>query len=83
MKSYFVYFAQSLKDNKFYIGVTDNVERRLAEHNNGLARSTRGRRPFIVARTEEYSDIQLAYRRERFLKSKKSAKIIKRIISSN
>jgi len=80
---YFVYFLKSLKDGKFYVGVKDNFERRLAEHNNGLSKSTRGRRPFITTRIEEYSDIQSAYKRERFLKSKKSSKIIKHIIGSN
>ncbi|OGD92363.1 hypothetical protein A2697_02655 [Candidatus Curtissbacteria bacterium RIFCSPHIGHO2_01_FULL_41_44] len=43
---YFVYLLQSLKDNKFYIGQTENVVQRLAIHNSGQVISTKSRRPF-------------------------------------
>ena len=51
---YFVYLLQSLKDNRFYIGQTDNVSRRLDDHNRGKVSSTRHRRPFILAGFEVY-----------------------------
>ena len=79
---YYVYILQSQKDFGYYIGVTSNVEKRLSEHNAGLSKSTKCRRPFKIMRVEEYPEIKTAYQRERFLKSKKSAKIIKMIIES-
>ena len=33
---YFVYVIKSIKDGEFYTGFTDNLERRLLEHNQGL-----------------------------------------------
>src|SRR5690606_599881 len=35
MKTYFVYIVKC-KDGSFYTGITNNLERRLVEHNNGL-----------------------------------------------
>jgi putative endonuclease len=39
--AYHVYILQSLKDSKYYIGSTSDVEARLRFHNAGLQRSTR------------------------------------------
>jgi putative endonuclease len=81
-KSYHVYFLQSLKDNSYYIGVTNNVQERFKDHNNGFSKSTASKRPWILKRVEKYPDIRSAYQRERFLKAKKSKKIIEKIINS-
>ena len=80
---YYVYFLQSLKDSSYYMGVSNNVNKRLGEHNAGLSRSTAPKRPWILKRVEKYADISLAYGRESFLKKKKSRKIIEKIIDSN
>jgi len=77
-----VYILQSLKDFGFYIGVTNNINRRFIEHNQGKSKSTQYRRPFNLVRIEEFDNIKLAYQRERFLKNKKNSKIIRNIIKS-
>ena len=46
VKHYFVYVLRSLKDKDLYIGVSDNLKRRVIEHNSGLEISTKFRRPF-------------------------------------
>ncbi|MDZ7798641.1 MAG: GIY-YIG nuclease family protein [Patescibacteria group bacterium] len=76
---YYVYILKSQKDFKYYIGVTNNFNKRFSEHNKGLSKSTKHRQPFILVRLEKYPNIESAYQRERFLKKKKSAKIIKKI----
>ncbi|MEX2235401.1 MAG: GIY-YIG nuclease family protein [Cyclobacteriaceae bacterium] len=45
---WFVYFLQSIDQTFLYIGHTDNLERRLREHNEGLNRSTKHYAPFII-----------------------------------
>ena len=68
---YYVYILQSLKDHKFYIGCTSNLEKRLQYHNDGKNRSTKYRRPLKIIYSEEFKNKQEAFRREFYLKSPK------------
>ncbi len=52
---FYVYFLRSLKDGKFYIGRTNNLERRIAEHNRGLVSATKSRKPLVLLGSEECS----------------------------
>ena len=65
---YYVYILKSLKDEKLYIGSTNDLKRRLSEHNNGLNRSTKARRPFEVRYYEAYASEYDARKREYALK---------------
>jgi putative endonuclease len=69
--SYFVYIIKSLKDNKFYIGQTNNLTNRLLRHNNGEVVATRNRKPFILVYKENYENRVEAMKREKYLKSLK------------
>ncbi|MEK7643367.1 MAG: GIY-YIG nuclease family protein [Patescibacteria group bacterium] len=58
--TYYIYFLKSKKDGNFYIGKTNNIDRRLKEHNAGQVQSTKSRRPFLLlgyetCKTEEES----------------------------
>jgi len=46
--TYFVYVLQSKKDNNYYIGQTNDIEKRLSQHFNGHVLSTKNRRPLRV-----------------------------------
>jgi putative endonuclease len=72
-----VYILKSLKDNKRYIGCTNDLKRRLFEHNNGLVISTRNRKPFELIFTEEFENKELAMAREKFFKSGKGREFLK------
>ncbi len=57
------------ESDKRYVGITNNLERRLTEHRN---KSTKGGHilgKFDVLLTEEYPDYKSARNREKFLKS--------------
>lgn len=43
---YYVYVLASRAKGQLYIGMTNNVGRRLSEHNGGFVKSTKGFRPF-------------------------------------
>jgi len=45
---FYVYILKSEKDNSLYIGKTNNLERRLMEHNGGHTPSIKSKRPFIL-----------------------------------
>ena len=77
---YYVYILRSLKDQKFYIGSTSNVEARLKFHNGGLQRSTRNRTPFELVLMEEFSTKEEALKREKQLKAWKGGEAFKKLI---
>jgi putative endonuclease len=73
---YFVYVLKSDKDNKKYIGFTENLKRRLNEHNNGKVKSTKNRKPLILIYFEEFEIKSDALSREKEIKAKKGKLII-------
>ena len=68
---YTVYVLKSLKDRKRYIGYTNNLHRRLNEHNSGRTVSTRLRRPFVLIYQEQFATKEDAETREKHFKSGK------------
>ena len=69
MKQYFVYILASKKDGVLYIGVTDNLERRISEHKNRLHEGVT--KKYFVAKLvyfEETNDIESAILREKQMK---------------
>ena len=65
----FVYILRSMKDGRFYVGMTENLEKRLSQHNSGRTKSTKGYIPWKLFFSEEYSDRISAREREKYLKS--------------
>ena len=74
-QSWFVYIAQC-SDNTFYTGITNNLERRIQEHNTSEkgAKYTRGRRPVALVYSESFSTRADAAKREVVIKSMKVQK---------
>jgi len=61
---YIVYVIKSEKDSRLYVGFTENIERRLKEHNSGKTKSTKGYVPWNLVHTEEVTERSLARKRE-------------------
>ena len=72
----FVYILQSESTGRYYVGSTNDLERRLTEHKRAHCLATRGRGPWKLVYQEFYSTLIEARRREWQLKSWKSAKKI-------
>ncbi|MEK7605554.1 MAG: GIY-YIG nuclease family protein [Patescibacteria group bacterium] len=66
---FYTYVLKSLFDNKLYVGFTDNIERRLDEHNNGLVTATKSRRPLKLIYYEATLSQEKAIMREKYFKS--------------
>ena len=64
-----VYAIRSSSRNYLYVGMTNDLERRLKEHNNGENRSTKAYKPFTLIYSEEFPDRISARIKERYLKS--------------
>ena len=65
----YVYMLRSLKDKKFYTGCTEDLKKRLKQHNGGRVRSTKARRPFELVYWESFRTRSEAMKRELRLKS--------------
>ena len=66
---YKVYAIKSQIRNYIYVGLTDNLERRLHQHNNGRSRTTKPYRPFVLIYEETFENRVSARHREKYLKS--------------
>jgi len=66
---FFVYVLESLKDGERYIDYTNNLKRRLEEHQKGLNFSTKFRLPFNLVYFEGCLNQADAKRREDYLKT--------------
>ena len=74
---YFVYVLSSGKDNNFYTGYTQNLNKRIEEHNKGVVSSTNYRRPFKLVYYEACLNREDALKRERYLKTAWGKRYIK------
>ncbi|MFY9462636.1 MAG: GIY-YIG nuclease family protein [Candidatus Sungiibacteriota bacterium] len=69
MKTYYVYILASKRDGTLYIGVTNNLQRRVSEHQQGLVEGfTKKYRVYHLVYYETTSDISAALQREKHLK---------------
>lgn len=70
---FYVYILKSKKDNRLYLGYTNNLRKRLKEHNLGLVSSTKLRTPLRLVYYEAYAIRQDATKREHNLKLRAKA----------
>jgi len=76
---FWVYVLGNAK-GQFYIGHTNNLENRISSHNRAdktLGKFTRKNGPWRLVWSEEHADRAIAMRREREIKSWKSARLIR------
>lgn len=66
---FYVYILKSKKDNKSYIGSTNDLRSRIKLHNDGKVFSTKLRRPLTLIYYEAYLAESDARRREQKLKN--------------
>lgn len=79
---FYVYILESKKDKSYYIGQTDDLERRLEFHNQGLSKYTSRKLPWYIVYFEEYETRTEAIKRERFLKKQRNRVFYKSLIDN-
>jgi putative endonuclease len=70
---FYVYVIRSRKDNLLYAGSTNDLKKRLAEHNAGKVYSTKRRIPLELIYYEAYKSEKDARHREKNLKLRSNA----------
>ena len=74
---YFVYVLRSLVFERFYVGMTEDVERRIREHNSEKTKSTKFYAPWSLVFVEKCENRIEARKREKFLKGGSGKELIK------
>ena len=65
-------YILEFKDGTYYTGWTNNLEKRLKDHNDGKgAKYTKARRPVVLAYYEEFATKEEAMKREYAIKQMK------------
>jgi len=79
-----MYVLKSEVDHKLYIGYSDNLKRRIKEHNQGKTKSIKHRIPFKLIYYEAYKNKTDARKREIELKNNSYQKeqLLKKIFNS-
>lgn len=78
---FWMYILHNPETDRFYIGSTNDLERRLSQHIKGYTRTTRILETYRLVYKEQFSTLEEARLREKKLKSYKSKKYIKWLIS--
>lgn len=75
-----VYILRNTVTERHYIGSTNNLIRRISEHNRGQTKSTRQKGLWELIYKEEYSESIGAKRREKKIKSFKGGEGFKKLL---
>ena len=71
MNKFYVYVLWSEKTGRYYTGQTNNLDRRVFQHNSGFEKSTKHGAPWKLVYFEVLESRTEAIKRERFLKTGK------------
>jgi len=77
---WYVYVLISLRDQRFYVGKTRDLDRRFRDHASGKSPSTAPRRPVKLIYFEGHANEQDAGRRERYFKIGKGKTTLRQLL---
>ncbi len=68
--TFYVYILRSRRTGRYYVGSTDDIERRIQEHNSGKSVSTRGGAPWELVHFASFPTRSEAQACERKVKAR-------------
>ena len=74
---FYAYVIKSIHHNYYYKGHCEDIEKRLAQHNNGLTKSIKPYIPFKLVYFEVFTNREDAIIREKYFKSAAGKKFLK------
>ena len=78
-----MFAIKSYTDGRIYVGMSQNIEKRLKEHNSGKVFSTKGYKPWHLVYSEKCSDRLHARKKEKYYKSGYGKEHLKNIINNS
>jgi len=79
---FIVYLLKSDIANKSYVGVTNDIKRRLNEHNSGKHAYTKRYMPWTIIYMKKFNNFIDARKKEKYLKSANGRKFLKKIFDT-
>jgi putative endonuclease len=64
-----LYVLRSLVNRDLYVGICEDLRRRIKDHENGKNRYTKGLRPWELVHSETFPDWPAARKKEKYYKS--------------
>ena len=75
-----MYILRSLKNDTFYIGSTNDIDRRIIQHNTGKSIYTSEVMPFEIVFKQSFPTLKEARKAEYWLKRQKDKNLINKLI---
>jgi len=75
---FYVYILQTKYNDELYVGCTNNLQKRLQEHNSGKVKSTKAKIPYKLIHYEAFINKKDSFQREQFLKTGWGKRFIKK-----
>ena len=82
-KPFSVYAIVSQQDGRIYVGMAQDINRRLAEHNAGKVKSTKGFTPWSLLHWELAGTAEQARAKEKYYKAGSGKKKLKAMVHAN
>jgi putative endonuclease len=79
---YSVYIIQSKRNGRYYIGMTEDLLKRVADHNSNKNKSTKNKGPWELVYSENCIDKKTAWLRERQIKSYKGGEAFQKLLKN-
>ena len=77
---YYVYILLNKTKTRTYTGVTDDVDKRLTDHNAGRVKSSSPYRPYKIVHLESFKTMSEARQKEKFYKSTIGRRKLKKMV---
>jgi putative endonuclease len=78
---FYVYCLYSGIAKQLYIGQTNNLQRRIAQHNSGKVLSTKAYKPYKLIFKEEFETKKEAIQKEKELKSTEGRRFLRKLVN--
>jgi putative endonuclease len=83
LMKFYTYILYSQNTDRYYIGSTSDLARRLDRHNAGATPSTKSGRPWRIVYFEEFNNKSDAIKRENHVKRMKSRVYIEKLVKAD
>jgi putative endonuclease len=77
---FYTYILKSEKNGSYYVGSSEDTDKRIVLHNKGLVKSTKRYIPWSIVYREEYKTLSEARKRELQIKSWKKRSAIEKLL---